>query len=119
MFIHLLTPGGLPWTRKGVPKDEASHDRIKREKRHSKPEDLCKGLPAEFEEFLRYCRRLKFSQCPDYGYWIGEFRELAIELGYPAEDNFIWPPAPVKSMVRSSSSHLSISLNVFYSINLK
>ena len=119
MFIHLLTPGGLPWTRKGVPKDEASHDRIKREKRHSKPEDLCKGLPAEFEEFLRYCRRLKFSQCPDYGYWIGEFKELAIELGYPAGDDFIWPPAPAKSMVRSSSSHPSISLNVFYSINLK
>lgn len=111
MFIHLLTPGGLSWTRRGVPKDDASHDRIKREKRMSKPEDLCRGLPAEFEEFLRYCRRLKFSECPDYGHWIEEFRELAKESGYPAQDDFIWPPAPVKSGVCSSSSHSLALLN--------
>ena len=111
MFIHLLTPGGLSWTRRGVPKDEASHDRIKREKRNSKPEDLCRGLPAEFEEFLRYCHRLKFSQCPDYGYWIEEFRELARESGYPAQDDFVWPPAPVKTTVRSSSNHSLTSLS--------
>jgi casein kinase 1 len=99
MFIHLLTPRGLPWIRNGVPKTEADHERLKRAKRSARPEDLCKGLPQEFEEFLRYCRRLKFQDCPDYAKWREEFRELAIEEGFPASEAFIWPP-PLHEQVR-------------------
>jgi casein kinase 1 len=101
MFIHLLTPGGLSWTRNGVPKNNAQHDRIKREKRNAKPEDLCKGLPAEFEEFLRYCRRLKFSECPDYARWKEEFSELAKEEGFPGIEDFVWPPPPETQVIFS------------------
>ncbi|KAF8895453.1 CK1/CK1 protein kinase [Infundibulicybe gibba] len=92
MFIHLLTPRGLTWTRNGVPKTEAAHDRLKREKRNATPEDLCKGMPEEFEEFLRYCRRLKFQDCPDYAKWADEFRALARDEGFTGGDAFIWPP---------------------------
>jgi len=92
MLIHLLTPAGLSWTRNGVPKTDAAHDRLMREKRDARPEDLCRGLPAEFEEFLRYCRRLKFMDRPDYEHWIDEFRGLAVDKGYPASSDFIWPP---------------------------
>jgi casein kinase 1 len=92
MFIHLLTPRGLPWTRNGIPKTDYAHERLKRAKRDAKPEDLCKGMPAEFEEFLRYCRRLKFKDQPDYALWIDEFRGLAIDHGYPDSGDFIWPP---------------------------
>jgi hypothetical protein len=95
MLIHLLTPNGLPWTRNGVPKTDAAHDRVQRDKRNVRPEDLCKGLPFEFEEFLRYCRRLKFQECPDYAGWHERFRELAVEEGFPASDDFIWPPPEV------------------------
>jgi casein kinase 1 len=95
MFIHLLTPGGLSWTRNGVPKNNAQHDRIIREKRDARPEDLCKGLPVEFEEFLRYCRRLKFAECPDYARWKEEFSELAKEEGFSGTEDFIWPPPPI------------------------
>ena len=66
MLVHLLTPGGLSWTRNGVPKTDAAHKRLKREKAAAAPEDLCRGLPDVFEEFLRYCRRLKFAERPDY-----------------------------------------------------
>lgn len=92
MLIHLLTPGGLSWTRNGVPKTDIAHERIKREKKNSRPEELCRGLPPEFEEFLRYCRRLKFDECPDYEFWVEEFRSLAIDEGFPEEDAFVWPP---------------------------
>ncbi|KAJ7254389.1 kinase-like domain-containing protein [Mycena haematopus] len=92
MFIHLLTPRGLPWTRNGVPKSDEAHDRLKKEKKSARPEDLCRGLPAEFEEFLRYCRRLQFQECPDYERWREEFRALAVEEGFPESDDFIWPP---------------------------
>jgi casein kinase 1 len=95
MLIHLLTPRGLSWTRNGVPKSDHQHECLKREKQFARPEDLCKGMPSEFEEFLRYCRRLKFMDCPDYARWVEEFRELAKENGFPASDVFVWPPPPL------------------------
>lgn len=95
MFIHLLTPRGLPWTRNGVPKTDDAHERLKEEKRKARPEQLCRGMPSEFEEFLRYCRRLKFQECPDYAKWREEFRELAKAEGFPGDDDFVWPPPKV------------------------
>jgi len=112
MFIHLLTPGGLSWTRNGVPKNNAQHDRIIREKRNARPEDLCKGLPPEFEEFLRYCRRLKFAECPDYAHWKEEFSELAKQEGFSGTEEFIWPPPPI-SHVSSEYSDTIISLHCY------
>lgn len=102
LLLHLLTPGGLSWTRNGVPRDEVAHDRLKREKRSARPEDLGGGLPEEFEEFLRYCRGLAFTEQPDYAHWRGRFCDLANELGYRDAERFIWPPppAPVVSVHR-------------------
>ena len=94
LLIHILTPGGLPWTRNGVPRDELAHDRLKREKRAALPEDLARGLPEEFEELLRYCRCLSFTQQPDYAHWRERFRDLAKDLGYKDIDRFMWPPPP-------------------------
>lgn len=92
MLIHLLTPSGLPWTRKGVPKTDPAHDQLKREKLTADPGDLCRGLPDEFEEFLRYCRRLKFTERPDYEGWVQRFRELLVGRGFPRSSAFVWPP---------------------------
>lgn len=92
MFIHLMTPRGLSWTRNGVPKTTDAHNRLKAEKRKATPESLCRGLPAEFEEFLAYTRSLSFKECPDYGQWIEKFRELAEDEGFTNIDQFIWPP---------------------------
>lgn len=95
MLIHLLTPGGLSWTRNGVPKDNLEHDRLKRTKLMARPEDICRGMPDEFEEFLRYCRKLKFAETPDYGHWVDEFRGVAKSHGFPESDAFVWPPLPL------------------------
>lgn len=95
MFIHLLTPRGLSWTRNGVPKTSEAHNRLKMEKRNATPESLCRGLPAEFEEFLSYTRRLAFKECPDYEGWIERFRDLSKEEGYTDVDAFVWPPPTV------------------------
>ena len=94
MLVHLLTPGGLSWTRNGVPKDEVEHGRLKRMKLAARPEDICRGMPDEFEEFLIYCRKLKFTEKPDYERWIEEFRGVAKSHGFPESDDFVWPPPP-------------------------
>lgn len=108
MLIHLVTPNGLPWTRNGIPKDDEQHDRIVFEKLNARPDDLCYGLPSVFEEFLRYCRRLKFLDQPNYKFWRDQFAQLAKERGYfesdgRVSDDFIWPPRPEK--VRSWFIH--------------
>ncbi|KAJ7794163.1 kinase-like domain-containing protein [Mycena olivaceomarginata] len=103
MLIHLLTPRGLPWTRNGVPKSDEAHDRLIKEKKAARPEDLCRGLPSEFEEFLRYCRRLQFQECPDYERWREEFKALAVEEGFPESDDFIWPPERTQTKPHSKT----------------
>ncbi|KAI0631957.1 CK1/CK1 protein kinase [Trametes polyzona] len=100
MLIHMLTPGGLSWTRNGVPKTDEAHDRLMYEKRNARPEDMCRGLPPPFEEFLRYCRRLQFMERPDYERWIEEFRNLAEDYGFPGSPEFIWPPPNPEPTVR-------------------
>ncbi|KAI9058238.1 CK1/CK1 protein kinase [Trametes sanguinea] len=104
MLIHMLTPGGLHWTRNGVPKTDEAHERLMYEKRTARPEDICRGLPPPFEEFLRYCRKLQFTDRPDYERWIDEFRELAEENGFPGDPAFIWPPPNPEPTVRATAA---------------
>lgn len=115
MFIHLLTPGGLSWTRNGVPKTDSAHDRIKRAKQYARPEELCKGMPSEFEDFLRYCRRLKFSDHPDYDYWKDEFKALAEDWGFTDIERFIWPPPPAPK-VKYLSARPEFVLLIFFQV---
>ena len=110
MLIHLLTPRGLSWTRNGVPKTSQAHDLLITEKQLARPEDLCHGLPVEFEDFLRSCRRLKFAERPDYDLWIRAFSDLAVANGYSGNEAFVWPPParPVSHIPfpQSAKSHL-------------
>ena len=107
MFIHLLTPRGLSWTRNGVPKTDDAHARLKAEKRKATPEALCRGLPIEFEEFLMYTRRLAFKENPDYDQWTNRFHDLAAEEGFANIDQFIWPPpVPAAPSIRTINTPL-------------
>ncbi|PSR70552.1 hypothetical protein PHLCEN_2v13591 [Hermanssonia centrifuga] len=101
MLIHLVTPSGLKWVRKGVPTTTREHDNIIRQKRTARPSELCLGLPSVFEEFLRYCRKLGFESCPNYRHWREEFRDLAIEHGFGGDDAFLWPPPRPEKFVRA------------------
>ena len=64
---------------------------IKKKKKETTIDDLCKDQPDEFREFMHYCRGLSFTQDPDYGYIIGLFegcmKRNAIDSKSP---DFIW-----------------------------
>ncbi|KAG6805836.1 hypothetical protein H0H92_013799, partial [Tricholoma furcatifolium] len=92
LLIHVLTPGGLAWTRDGVPQTPAACDVVETKKRRASPEDLCRKLPEELEKLLKYCRSLAFADRPDYQHWIKAFRKLKKGAGYGDSDDFIWPP---------------------------
>lgn len=68
-----LVKGTLPW--QGLPgrsKNE-KYNNIKKKKIETSLEELCRGHPIEFREFMEYCRSLKFEQDPNYRTCIGFF----------------------------------------------
>jgi len=64
---------------------------IKKKKIETSLEELCKGHPPEFKEFMEYCRSLKFEQDPDYKFIIGLFEKCMIRHGYDLKSmDYTW-----------------------------
>lgn len=54
-------------------------------------EELCKGYPPEFKEFMEYCRSLKFEEDPDYKYIVGIFEKCMTRHGYDLKStDYTW-----------------------------
>mmetsp|Transcript_17800 Transcript_17800/g.32173 ORF Transcript_17800/g.32173 Transcript_17800/m.32173 type:complete len:99 (+) Transcript_17800:328-624(+) len=59
----------------------SKHDKYRKimEKKISIPvEELCRGLPSEFSNYLNYVKSLRFEDRPDYGYLRRMLKELLI-----------------------------------------
>ena len=72
VLLYLLK-GSLPW--QGLPgrsKNE-KYNAIKKKKIETPLEELCRGHPQEFKQFMDYCRALKFEQEPNYKTCVGFF----------------------------------------------
>lgn len=74
MLVYLLR-GRLPWsvsTRRfhagWLRTQPVSFEDMRREKHIMSLEALCRKCPAEFLEFLKYCRSLRFDEQPDYAH---------------------------------------------------
>ncbi len=82
--------GTLPW--QGLPgrTKQEKYAQIKKKKKETTIDELCKDVPEEFKEFMHYCRGLSFTQDPDYGYIIGLFESCMKKNGYDTTPNFIW-----------------------------
>ena len=75
MLVYFMK-GKLPWQGlKGRDKKE-QRNKIKFTKMSTRLSDLCSGLPAEFYNYLCYCRNLEFSETPNYTYLKGLFKKL-------------------------------------------
>ena len=54
-------------------------------------DELCKGYPPEFKEYMEYCRALKFEEDPDYKYMIGLFERCMKNHNFdPTVLDFTW-----------------------------
>ncbi|KAL3319708.1 serine/threonine protein kinase [Cichlidogyrus casuarinus] len=51
---------------------------------------LCQGLPKEIEDYLTYCRSLRFEQCPSYEYWLRKFTDLFKRQAFKEDWVFDW-----------------------------
>ena len=60
--------GSLPWQGLHVHKGEDRYKKILQKKRSTSAEELCKGFPKEFVDYINYTRNLEFESDPDYNY---------------------------------------------------
>jgi len=83
--------GSLPW--QGLPgrSQNEKYNNIKKKKLEVTVDELCKGHPEEFREFMNYCRKLQFTEDPDYKYVLGLFEGCMKKNGWdPKVPDFIW-----------------------------
>eukprot|EP00117_Sycon_ciliatum_P030301 scpid94594/ scgid23924/ Casein kinase I isoform epsilon len=74
--------GTLPW--QGLPgrtKNE-KYANIKKKKIETPLSDLCRGLPSCFKSYMEHCRKLEFTQEPDYKYLTGLFETCMTENNF-------------------------------------
>ena len=75
ILIYLLK-GSLPWQGVELKPDETIERAIYRKKSEISLEELCLNLPKEFKQYLIYCRKLGFTEDPDYDYLIKLFENV-------------------------------------------
>ncbi|XP_050346189.1 casein kinase I isoform X1 [Nymphalis io] len=68
--------GSLPWQGLKAATKRQKYERISEKKLSTPFDELCKNHPTEFQLYLKYCRRLRFEERPDYGHLRQLFRAL-------------------------------------------
>ena len=67
VLIYLCL-GRLPWQGKISNSKEDKYYKIREIKKNITPSELCKSLPPQFEEYIKYVRNLRYEENPDYFY---------------------------------------------------
>ena len=93
--------GKLPWQGIHVKNKEDRYHRIMEIKIETSPEELCKGFPREFQEYIRYCRGLEYKEDPEYNYFKKLFNNV---LKGNSENNFDWDNNKTIITVTTSST---------------
>ena len=60
--------GNLPWQGLKINRRDDRYRKIYEKKKETTAEELCKGFPKEFCEFVNYTRNLEFEEEPNYDY---------------------------------------------------
>jgi len=89
IFVYFMK-GILPWQNLSAKNMKEKYEKIKNKKAETKLEDLCKGLPVEFTQYLSYCRGIKFETEPDYAFLRSLFKNLLKGCGFEEDNIFDW-----------------------------
>eukprot|EP01118_Nematostelium_gracile_P003650 TRINITY_DN1421_c0_g1_i1.p1 TRINITY_DN1421_c0_g1~~TRINITY_DN1421_c0_g1_i1.p1 ORF type:complete len:399 (-),score=101.46 TRINITY_DN1421_c0_g1_i1:147-1343(-) len=82
--------GNLPWQGLKSPTKKQKYDKISEKKIATSIDTLTKGYPAEFSQYMNYCRSLHFEDKPDYAYLRKIFRDLFLKEGMKYDAMFDW-----------------------------
>ena len=114
MLVYLKN-GKLPWKALNLKRKDAKKEYMHSVdiKKSTSPENICKNLPQEFAEYLRYCRNLGFEDEPDYNYLINLFKGLLIKMKENNDSNFTWNKILMSFWNKKSKENLKHHLNLF------
>lgn len=82
--------GSLPWQGLQAKTKKEKYDKIRDKKVATTVESLCKGFPSEFENYLNYCKNLKFEDKPDYAYLRKLFTSVFAKNGFELDFAYDW-----------------------------
>ncbi|KAI8435935.1 hypothetical protein MSG28_004103 [Choristoneura fumiferana] len=82
--------GSLPWQGLKAATKRQKYERISEKKLSTPFDELCKNHPIEFQLYLKYCRRLRFEERPDYSHLRQLFRTLFHRQGFTYDYVFDW-----------------------------
>ena len=82
--------GVLPWQGLRCNNKVAKYEKIKQMKIDMTIEQMCKGLPSAFAQFLTYARGLKFEEAPNYFYCFNLFNGVMQEHELEHDYEFHW-----------------------------
>ena len=89
MFLYFLKQK-LPWQGVQAETKQEKMKKIYEIKKNIKLEKLCEKCPKEFLIYMRYCKKLRYSEKPDYFYLKQLFRNLFNRRKYKFDYNYDW-----------------------------
>jgi serine/threonine protein kinase len=89
LFMYFLR-GSLPWMNLKASNLAQKYEKIREKKLEVTPEEVCHGFPNQFEDYLKYCKELRFDEEPDYKYLRNHFKELFNSLNFKFDHNYDW-----------------------------
>ena len=107
MLIYLSKGEWSPWTIYETLKNQ--DERIKnttKMKLTITEENLCKGLPNEFIQYMKYVKKLDFEQEPNYQYLIGLFTSILSKIEMKKNLTFFWMKQ--KSQIKKNSNQKNL-----------
>jgi len=89
MWLYFLQ-GKLPWQGLRLGEGSAKYEAIQRCKLELSLRELCKGVPREFYEYLKLCRKMEFTDTPNYAAMRRLFARLMHKEGLANDYAFDW-----------------------------
>ena len=93
LLIYLGKGGSIPWIKYFKKKDiniDVKELIILKTKMKITEENLCKGLPDEFIDYMKYVKKLEFEQEPDYKYLYSLFISILSKNETKKNITFFW-----------------------------
>ena len=101
VIIFLLNKFNLPWAK------AIDTNSVKEIKEKTTEEELCKNLPKAFCDYMKYVKRLKFEEDPNYNYLRGLFIDLLTSLGMKNDLGFSWIPKHKKKQNKNPNYRIN------------
>ena len=89
LLVYLIL-GRLPWQGFISHSKEDKYYKIKEIKTNTTPEELCKELPPQFEEYIKYTRNLEYEADPDYKYLKNLFLSILKKYNWEFDYFYDW-----------------------------